>query len=249
MALLLALGGLRQRHAGPQRAAPAPSATHHPGPPPGEQQIALAARGVAGGSQVAAAPQDQLGSLAAPVLQDVQLRQQLGDAAGALLSAGGEPLPAVTMRHALAHLLDQAGKLPGDDPWRQQLRDRFDQSPATDAAPAAPWAATTGSDQWGSWADCDRHGYQQRFRWCPAGAFVHLLEDGTRHQIRLSQGFWLADHETTVRQYLVVRQQKGVPSEVLVTEVSWLEAAGFCQELRRYALAATLPSEAQWELA
>ncbi len=85
--------------------------------------------------------------------------------------------------------------------------------------------------------------------------------DEIRHRVRLSQGYWLARHPVTQRQYQAVMGEN--PSKqhgrnLPVENVGWEEAVEFCRRLNRFVedagidgseVAFRLPTEAEWEYA
>ncbi len=137
------------------------------------------------------------------------------------------------------------------------------------AAPSAPWAARSGRDQHGAFADLELRGEVQRFRWCPPGSFVR---EG--FQVTLTRGFWMG--ETPVTQGLWAAVMGVNPSQfrsalsgsMPVEQVSWLDSVGFANEVSRLtgfppvyevsgygarwdqrAPGFRLPTEAEWEYA
>jgi formylglycine-generating enzyme required for sulfatase activity len=128
-----------------------------------------------------------------------------------------------------------------------------------------------GFDDYGLYADLILGSVQQRFRWLEPGTFLmgspeneperewNGIEEGkgseTRHQVTLSQGFWLAD--TTVNQSFWQAVMNGNPSKFQdnpnnpVEQVSWDDAQFFIEKLNNLfpGLQAMLPSEVQWEYA
>ena len=141
------------------------------------------------------------------------------------------------------------------------------------------WQATARSGE-GRWASChgpadtDHFGLSayigfygrvmQRFRWLEPGRFLmgSPLDEPeretwgreTRHEVRLSKGFWLAD--TAVTQELWLFVMRGNPSkfqgrELPADNVSWEDAQLFLQRLNAMVpgLNARLPTEAEWEYA
>ena len=108
------------------------------------------------------------------------------------------------------------------------------------------------------------------FRWINPGTFLmgstpgtdpDRNEDEVQHEVRLTHGFWILDHELTQREYRIV--MKSNPSYNRgdwqpVERVSWDDAVEFCRQLtemdRRAGLISAkeeyrLPTEAEWEYA
>lgn len=105
--------------------------------------------------------------------------------------------------------------------------------------------------------------------WMPAGQFTMGSpeseeghgNDETAHPVKLTRGFWMGRHPVTQEQYEVVADQN--PSDFKgpqhpVEQVSWSDAAAFCQKLTERLATSTvlpegmtidLPTEAQWEYA
>ncbi|RFC42715.1 MAG: Formylglycine-generating enzyme, required for sulfatase activity [Verrucomicrobia bacterium] len=102
-------------------------------------------------------------------------------------------------------------------------------------------------------------GIKVRFLYCPPGKFI-MGEGAEAHKVTLTQGFWLAETETTQGQWQAV--MKANPSrfttlgpEAPVEQVSWNDIAGkggFLTRIQSKAppgLQFSLPTEAQWEYA
>ena len=65
----------------------------------------------------------------------------------------------------------------------------------------ATWASEWGEDRFGLFMVLDVNGIRQRFRWLLPGSFIMgsplsepgRLDSETRHRVKLTTGFWLAD--------------------------------------------------------
>lgn|GEM_PF-549555 len=117
--------------------------------------------------------------------------------------------------------------------------------------------------------------------WCPAGEFEMGSPDGskegekaeegrysaeTKHEVKLTRGFWLAKYELTQPQWTAImgsnrstyKRQPEMERDLPMENISWYEAVDFCSRLTDRERAAgtlppgyeyALPSEAQWEYA
>jgi formylglycine-generating enzyme required for sulfatase activity len=137
-----------------------------------------------------------------------------------------------------------------------------DAATQTGALMRPPWAAKTGTDAIGPWADLAVGGVVQRLRLIPAGTFTmgspaneyDHADDETQHQVTIAKPFWMAD--TLCTQALWHAVMGTDPShfhgaDLPVEQVSWYDAKAFCAELtaRGSGLVARLPSESEWEYA
>ncbi len=129
-------------------------------------------------------------------------------------------------------------------------------------------AIAWGDDAYGLWIDVDLNGVVQRFRWIEPGEFMmgspadepeREEDEGPRHRVRLTTGFWLADTACTQALWMAVmggknpgRFQDDVRNPV--ENVSWDDVSGADGFLQRAAslvpgIVAELPTEAEWEYA
>ncbi len=124
-----------------------------------------------------------------------------------------------------------------------------------------PWAAGTGRDRFGLWADAEVKGVVQRFRWIPPGRFQmgspegevgRWNSEGPQHTVTWTKGMWLAD--TPVTQELWKAVMGNNPSRFRsadrpVESVSWTDCWEFLGQLNAIerGLEARFPSEAEWE--
>jgi len=131
-----------------------------------------------------------------------------------------------------------------------------------------PFASAWGDDAFGLWAEFNlatAHGSaKQRFRWIEPGSFQmgspddepeRIDNEGPRHLVTLTQGFWLADSACTQALWLAVMGAN--PSyfkdnpENPVEQVSWNDVQPFLRKLEELlpGCKAALPTEAEWEYA
>jgi sulfatase modifying factor 1 len=130
------------------------------------------------------------------------------------------------------------------------------------AWPKPAWAARSGEDAHGRWAEITVGSATQRLRFCPPGTFLMgsaPTEAGHRddeHPVRvtLRHGFWIGDTPVTQRLYETVVGRnpsafKG--AELPVESISWEDAQAFLQHINAVLPSASLrlPTEAEWEYA
>jgi len=144
---------------------------------------------------------------------------------------------------------------------------------------APAWAAAWGDDEFGPFADlevrgADRQRVVQRFRWIPPGSFWmgspgdgngdkpgdepgRYGDEGPRHRVTLTQGYWMADTPCTQALWQAVMGKNPSyfpnPQNLRhpVENVSWLDVQSFLARLNGEGqeLSFDLPTEAQWEYA
>ena len=123
------------------------------------------------------------------------------------------------------------------------------------------WASGWGQDRYGVFVEFTLQEITQRLRWIPPGRFwMGSPEDepgrydneGPRHQVTLTEGFWLFDTPCTQALWQAVMGNN--PSYFKsptrpVENVSWHDVQDFLARInsRIPGLDLTLPSEAQWE--
>jgi formylglycine-generating enzyme required for sulfatase activity len=123
------------------------------------------------------------------------------------------------------------------------------------AAPPAPWAARSGQDTFGAFADLELRGQVQRFRWCPPGRFVMGDAEQGRRNVTLTRGFWMADTPVTQGLYAVVmgrnpsKFRSAFSVDLPVEMVSWDDAQELVKTINRLTRPGSfrLPTEAEWE--
>ena len=125
------------------------------------------------------------------------------------------------------------------------------------------WASAWGEDEYGLWMAFDYKGIRHVFRWIAPGRFwmgspegeaERWSGEGPRHEVLLTQGFWLG--EAAVTQAFWRAALGDDPSHFKgedrpVEEVSWDDAQRFISKLNgeRGDLGLRLPTEAEWEFA
>lgn len=182
-------------------------------------------------------------------------------------------------KHRLTWILPHADVEPGSAE-RQVARGLW----GTSSQPA--WASLFLVDEFGVVAEFVIEGVTFRFRWIPPGKFLmgspadepgRYDNEGPRHPVRLTRGFWLGETPVTQAQWRVVVETarknqpfwKGLfggknqglnpspshfrgPASLPVESVSWEECASFCRLLDTLLPNGPgfgLPNEAQWEYA
>ncbi len=117
---------------------------------------------------------------------------------------------------------------------------------------------------YGLYADLTIAGVVQRFRWIAPGEFWmgspaseagRYGSEGSRHRVRITRGFWLAD--TACTQALWWAVMHGNPSRFAddrqkpAKKVSWNDVHAFLRRVDKLlpVVRASLPSEAEWEYA
>jgi formylglycine-generating enzyme required for sulfatase activity len=129
--------------------------------------------------------------------------------------------------------------------------------------PLPAWVAESGEDQFGHWRSFQVKGVSQRLRWIPPGEFLMGSPDsedgrdgdeGPRHRVRITRGFWMFDTPCTqaLREAVMgSRPSQFRDPERPVEQVSWEDSQEFVSQLNGLLDGAgfALPSEAQWEYA
>lgn len=124
-----------------------------------------------------------------------------------------------------------------------------------------PWAVAAGRDRYGLWADAEVKGVQLRFRWIPPGRFRmgspeseegRYDDEGPQHSVTWTEGRWLADAPVTQALWEAVmgKNPSRFPgADRPVVQVSWNKCKVFLGRLEKLtpALAARMPTEAEWE--
>ncbi|MDO5580669.1 MAG: SUMF1/EgtB/PvdO family nonheme iron enzyme [Planctomycetia bacterium] len=96
-------------------------------------------------------------------------------------------------------------------------------------------------------------GIDYTFAWCPPGSFEMGEYRFEKHNVRISKGFWMLEHEVTQEMYesLMGKNPSDFKGANLPVEyVTWNDAKEFCEKLSGLSgYKCYLPTEAQWEYA
>jgi formylglycine-generating enzyme required for sulfatase activity len=133
------------------------------------------------------------------------------------------------------------------------------------------WASGWGEDHYGVWLELTLGETTQRMRWIRPGRFLmgspadepgrsdesEFCDDyneGPRHEVQLSRGYWLFDTPVTQALWQAVMGRnwsRFVDPKRPMEDVSWDDAASFVGRIngRFWGLDLVLPTEAQWEYA
>jgi len=127
------------------------------------------------------------------------------------------------------------------------------------------WASKLTEDEFGVLSELDLGGVIMKFRQIEAGTFWmgspddeagRFSDEGPRHEVTLTRGFWMAVTPVTQAQWMTVMGGGSNPSHFKgnnrpVERVSWQDCQEFLSALNQRfpALHAALPTEAQWEYA
>jgi formylglycine-generating enzyme required for sulfatase activity len=125
------------------------------------------------------------------------------------------------------------------------------------------WATAAGRDRYSLWAAFEVKGVEHRMRWIPPGRFWmgspeeeegRWDNEGPRHEVELTRGFWLGEVPCTQDLWEAVMGSN--PSwfrspDRPVETVSWQDCGRFLKKLKRQdgRLGLRLPTEAEWEYA
>ncbi|MFN7962422.1 MAG: formylglycine-generating enzyme family protein [Thermoanaerobaculia bacterium] len=125
------------------------------------------------------------------------------------------------------------------------------------------WASAAGRDRYGLWLEFEVESVSHRLRWIPPGRFWmgspegeagRRENEGPRHPVTLTQGFWLGEVPCTQALWQAVMGEN--PSRFRspdrpVESVSWENCQQFLRQLesRLPGLQGRLPTEAEWEYA
>ena len=134
--------------------------------------------------------------------------------------------------------------------------------PLAQGVPPA-WASAWGQDRFGVYAAFTLAGVNQRLRWISPGRFQmgspadeagRWDDEGPRHAVAISKGFWLFETACTEALWQAVTGTPPVPArgaKMPVTGVSWHDAQSFIERIQvmKPGLDLRLPSEAEWEYA
>ncbi len=123
------------------------------------------------------------------------------------------------------------------------------------------WASAAGRDRYGLWVEIEVKGITHRMRWIPPGRFWmgspeteqgRWEDEGPRHQVTLTQGYWLGETPCTQAfwQAVMRKNPSGFKGEQRPVEsVSWEDCQKFLAKLERLVPGCEprLPTEAEWE--
>jgi sulfatase modifying factor 1 len=140
---------------------------------------------------------------------------------------------------------------------------------ATVASPLSGWRTAgmvdCGEDWFGRWAAVMIAGVEVRFRYCVPGRFLmgspesefgRDNDEGPTHEVKLTQGFWMAEVPVTQRLWEAVagnNPSKFKGADRPVEKVSWLDCDGWIRKADSMTSGLNVnlrfPTEAEWEYA
>lgn len=98
--------------------------------------------------------------------------------------------------------------------------------------------------------------------WCPPGEFEmgspvgelgRCDDEGPRHHVTLTKGYWIGKYEVTIAQWVAVMGKnpcRDAAGNLPVNRVSWTDCQAFVQKLsKKTGVHFRLPTEAEWEYA
>ena len=149
-----------------------------------------------------------------------------------------------------------------DDQASVEPRQIVHQHPLATGMPP-DWASEWGHDEFGPWCSFQVEDARQVLRWIPAGQFQMGVseefeglfdEDGPRHWVTLTRGFWMFESLCSRQLFeLVTRGMKWATTSAngAAVDLTCLTARSFCSKLGELlgGVSVALPTDAQWEFA
>jgi formylglycine-generating enzyme required for sulfatase activity/uncharacterized caspase-like protein len=184
---------------------------------------------------------------------------RLAGSAQVTLTAGDEVVPTACGARTRTFGAETRSVTVGELASARELAAQLRESPAAAANAPVPASSSTSSSTGGLDWTSPTLGLM---KWIPAGSFtmgsaegVGVVDEHPAHQVTLTRGYWLMEHEVTQGEWSAVMGSdpsyfSSCGASCPVEQVSWEDAQAFIKKVStRDGVSYRLPTEAEWEYA